>query len=125
VAEDKAVVLIVEDEADIKEAYKIVLESAGYNVRTASNGEEALKVTEEIEPNLILLDLRMPQKDGITFLKEFDTRKHPAVKIIIFSNYDMQEEIQKAYDLGAQDYVLKAEMSPKELEEIVKNNLGK
>jgi DNA-binding NarL/FixJ family response regulator len=122
-ADKKAVILIVEDEADINEAYQIVLKSAGYDVISAANGEEALKVTKKIEPNLILLDLRMPQKDGIEFLREFDAQKHPAVKVIIFSNYDMQEEIQKAYDLGAQGYVLKAEMSPKELEEIVKDNL--
>jgi CheY-like chemotaxis protein len=108
-ADKKAVILIVEDEADINEAYQIVLKSAGYDVISAANGEEALKITKKIEPNLILLDLRMPQKDGIEFLREFDAQKHPAVKVIIFSNYDMQEEIQKAYDLCAQGYVLKAD----------------
>jgi DNA-binding response OmpR family regulator len=107
-ADKKAVILIVEDEADINEAYQIVLKSAGYDVISAANGEEALKITKKIEPNLILLDLRMPQKDGIEFLREFDAQKHPAVKVIIFSNYDMQEEIQGAAPIS----ILKIRISP-------------
>jgi CheY-like chemotaxis protein len=119
----KPVLLIVEDEADINEAYQIVLRSAGYDVKAAADGNEALKIVKKIEPDLILLDIRMPYKDGIEFLKEYNLPTHPKVKVIIFSNYDMQDAIQKAYDLGAEGYVLKADMSPKELEELVEDNL--
>lgn len=102
----------------------MLLKQAGYNVLLAFNGEEALKVAKTTEPDLIFLDLRMPVMDGIAFLKAYKPEaEHPKVKIIVFSNYDMQKEVDEAYKLGADRYVLKAWASPKELLHIVKNTL--
>ena len=118
-------ILIVEDEPELAAIYETLLkEQAGYNVRVAHNGKDALKVAEEHDPELILLDLRMPVMDGVEFLKEFDLKQlHPNVKVIVFSNYDMQDEIDDAYRLGADRYVLKAWASPKELLQIVSDGL--
>ena len=58
-------ILVVEDDASLNEAYKTILTAAGYTTRTAFNGEEALKLAEELEPTIIFLDLRMPVMDGI------------------------------------------------------------
>lgn len=117
----KKTILIVEDEQALNNAYKMILEAEGYNVLSAFNGSEALEITKETEPDLILLDLRMPEVNGIDFLKEYDPKhKHPKVKIIIFSNLDMQSEIDEAYSLGADRYMLKAWASPKELAKLVK-----
>lgn len=114
-------ILIVEDEQALNNAYKMILEAEGYNVLSAFNGSEALEITKETEPDLILLDLRMPEVNGIDFLKEYDPKhKHPKVRIIIFSNLDMQSEIDEAYSLGADRYMLKAWASPKELARLVK-----
>lgn len=119
----KAKILIVEDERSLNEAYEMVLSSEGYDTYSAFDGEQALEITKETEPELILLDLRMPKVGGIEFLKRYDASKHPHVKIIIFSNLDTQKEIDEAYKLGAQKYILKAWASPKELVRLVEEVL--
>jgi two-component system, OmpR family, response regulator VicR len=120
-----ATILIVEDERALNEAYQMILEKSGYKVYTAFDGEEALEVTKKVEPTLILLDLRMPRMDGIAFLEHYNLRKeHPEVKVVVFSNYDMQKEIDEAYRLGAERYILKAWASPKELLQVVENTLA-
>lgn len=115
-------ILVVEDDLALNDAYKLILTSAGYVVQTAFNGEEALAAAKLQEPDIIFLDLRMPVMDGIGFLKEYQPKElHPQVKIIVFSNYDMQREVDEAYTLGAERYVLKAWASPKELVKIVQD----
>jgi CheY-like chemotaxis protein len=119
-----AKVLIVEDERTLNEAYDLVLKREGHDVKVAFNGEEALKVFKEHQPELILLDLRMPKMDGVEFLKELKPEKnYPNVKIIIFSNYDDQKEIDSAFKHGANRYILKAWSSPKELAKVVDETL--
>lgn len=123
-AEKKPTILIVEDEQSLNEAYQIILRQAEYNVQVAFDGEEALEVLKMEEPDLILLDLRMPRMDGIEFLRNYDLRReHPNVKVIVFSNYDMQKEIDEAYNLGADRYFMKALASPQELLQVVENTL--
>jgi Response regulator containing CheY-like receiver, AAA-type ATPase, and DNA-binding domains len=115
-------ILVVEDDAALNDAYKMILSSANHTVRTAFNGKEALAAVKTWEPDIIFLDLRMPIMDGIGFLKKYQPKKlHPHVKIIVFSNYDMQREVDEAYALGAERYVLKAWASPKELLKIVRD----
>lgn len=118
-------VLIVEDENMLNEAYAVILKSGGYNVVSAFDGKAALEVLEDQHIDAILLDLRMPVLDGIGFLEAYQPkgRKNPP-KIVIFSNFDMQKEIDQAYDLGADKYMLKAWASPKELLQLVDNLLS-
>lgn len=115
-----ATVLIVEDETSLNEAYQIILSQAGYNVKVAYDGSEALERCSESEPDVILLDLRMPVMSGLEFLKHYKPKKDRA-HIVVFSNYDMQKEIDEAYKLGADRYILKAWASPKELLQIVRD----
>jgi CheY-like chemotaxis protein len=118
-------ILVVEDEPGLNKAYQIILTTAGYEVSSALNGEEALKLASDPEPALILLDLRMPIMDGIEFLRRYKLKEeHPDVRVIVFSNYDMQKEIDEAYGLGADRYILKALASPKELTRLVKATLA-
>ena len=115
-------ILIIEDDLALNDAYKTILTTAGYTVSTAFNGEEALEVAMQHHPDIIFLDLRMPVMDGIDFLKQYQPKQqHPDVHIVVFSNYDMQAEVDEAYSLGAERYVLKAWASPKELLKIVKD----
>lgn len=119
-----ATILIVEDEKNLNEAYQMILQNQGHEIIAAYDGTEALKVTEKVEPDLILLDLRMPQMGGVEFLKNYNLKKdHPKVKVVIFSNLDTQHEIDEAYRLGAEKYMLKAWASPKELIQLVKSLL--
>ena len=114
-------ILIVEDDLALNEAYSLLLNQAGYQVRAAFNGQEALQILRDWTPGLIFLDLRMPVMDGLTFLKHFKPHDHPETEVVIFSNYDMQKEVDQAYELGADRYVLKAWASPKELLQIVEH----
>lgn len=119
-----ATVMIVEDEATLNEAYQIVLTNAGYKVLTAYDGSTALDIASKSRPDLILLDLRMPVLDGVGFLEKYKpTELDNPPKIIVFSNFDMQKEIDQAYELGADKYMLKAWASPKELLQLVADML--
>jgi CheY-like chemotaxis protein len=118
-------ILVVEDEIDLNDAYKIILSSAGYDVETAFNGEEALAhIKMSGDPDLILLDLRMPVLDGIGFLGQYHSDDHPNTSIILFSNYEAQKEVDKAFKLGAERYILKSLASPKELLRMVESTLA-
>ena len=119
-----AKILIDEDEKMLADAFQMILEKAGHTVSVAYNGQEGLDATQQNEPDLILLDLLMPIKDGLGFLKDYKQKeKHPQVKIIIFSNLDMQKEAEEAFALGASKYVLKAWATPKTLNAIVEEEL--
>ncbi len=115
-------VLVVEDEQALNEAYEMILESSGYDVETAFDGREALDKVAASEPDIILLDLKMPSMDGIQFLEAYRPQqiRKRRPKIIVFSNFDLQEEIDHAFSLGADKYVLKAWAAPKDLLKIVK-----
>ena len=119
-----AKILIVEDEKALNEAYELILKKEGHEVRSVYNGLDGVKAFKELEPDLVLLDLRMPKLDGIGFLKRLEPAKnYPHTKIIIFSNYDEQTEVEEAVRLGASRYILKAWSSPAELVKIVTQSL--
>ncbi len=116
------VILVVEDDTALNDAYKTILESANHTVYTAYDGQEALEVAKQHTPDIIFLDLRMPGMDGIGFLKEYKPKEtNPNAHIIVFSNYDMQAEVDEAHELGADRYVLKALAAPNDLLKIVKD----
>lgn len=114
-------VLVVEDEQALNGAYKLILEKAGYEVQNAFDGNEALTILKDFTPDVILLDLKMPRMDGIAFLRTFKPKemKDGRPKIVVFSNFDLQDEIDQAFALGADKYVLKAWAAPKDLLKIV------
>ena len=117
---DNVNILIVEDDVDLNGAYEMILTSSGYSVSTAFNGAEALDVIKrEGEFDIIFLDLRMPVMDGIEILNQYEAPSHDDTTIIVFSNYDAKKEVDEAYELGADRYVLKARAAPKELIKIV------
>lgn len=119
-------VMIVEDDVDLNSAYTMILGSAGYTVRSAYNGQEALDLIDQHgDPTIMFLDLRMPVMDGIEFLEAYNAPVHTSTTIIVFSNYDAQKEVDEAYELGADRYVLKARAAPKELIRIVEDILDK
>ena len=119
---NKAEILVIEDDKELNEAYKMILESAGHNVAAVRGGEEALQYLEgSEEPSIIFLDLKMQGMDGIEFLKQYDAPKHSDTTVILFSNYDHQKEVDEAFALGAERYILKARATPGELIRTVKN----
>jgi CheY-like chemotaxis protein len=118
-------VLVVEDEPTLNAAYIRILESGKMQAQASFNGEEALAKLEEMDPDIILLDLKMPKMSGLEFLATFGKMKpQRKAKVIIFSNYDKQTEIQEAFKLGAAKYLLKAWASPKELISVIEETVN-
>ncbi len=114
-------VLIIEDEQLLNEAYARVLSAANISLLRAYNGREALDILKKEKPDIILLDLRMPVMDGIEFLQNLKPKETmPQTKIIVFSNYDDQHEIDEAFSLGAMHYMLKAWATPDELVKLIR-----
>src|SRR5437870_1394433 len=117
-------ILIVEDDKDLNNAYKIILESGGHTVAAAFNGEEALTVLESFEPDLILLDLLMPIMGGLEFLKHYGLQeKHANVKVLIFTNMENSPEVTEAYALGAHRCIIKSWTAPQNLARVVNDAL--
>lgn len=114
-------ILIVEDEIYLIEMYKMKLENEGYKVFTASNGKEGLAAARKEIPDLILLDLVMPEMDGYQLLAEL--RKDKATKnaiIYILSNLGQSDEIKRGLEDGANGYMIKANITPAQLSEEIK-----
>lgn len=105
-------VLVAEDDKFLLNAYKVKLTKAGYDLKTATDGDEALAVLKEFIPDVIILDLIMPKKDGFTVLehiKNDDKLKH--IPVIVASNLGQKEDIDHAMKLGAKDYIIKSDFS--------------
>ncbi len=118
-----ALILIVEDYPSLQKIYSLAVQEAGHEFMLAKDGAEALQQTAERTPDLILLDLLMPDINGMDFLKKFDTKKHPGTKIIVFTNMDNPTLRTELSALGADLYLTKSEYSPKELMNIVDHTL--
>ncbi|HUC87075.1 MAG TPA: response regulator [Candidatus Saccharimonadales bacterium] len=113
-------VLLVEDDAVLRSAYETVLEMEGYRVKIAIDGLEALKLAQSEEFDVILLDMLMPNLGGLEFLQAFEAKtKHPATKIIVFSNMSVPSDVKDAMQLGATKYLTKSSFTPKEMESII------
>ncbi|QQS21917.1 response regulator [Candidatus Saccharibacteria bacterium] len=116
-----ASILVVEDDQALNDAYTMILQKAGHAVSRAFNGKEALEVFAALaeKPDIILLDLRMPVMGGVDFLREFQPKTHPDTTVVVFSNYDAHSDIDTAYSLGVERYVLKARCAPNDLLHLV------
>ena len=98
-------ILICDDNADIVEALKIYLGSAGYGLYTASNGAEALQIVKERDIQLILMDIMMPQMDGLTATARL--RAQGNIPIILLTAKSEETDMVLGLDLGADDYITK------------------
>ncbi len=113
-------ILIAEDEKSIADIIKFNLEKEGYEVTLAHDGEEALKKVYKTLPELILLDIMMPKKDGFQVLKE--VRKDFKVPVLMLTAKDDEVDKVLGLELGADDYITKP-FSMRELLARVKANL--
>ncbi len=118
-------ILLIEDEDIMIDLLQKKLVAEGYKVLVAKNGEEGLELMKESLPDLVLLDIIMPKKDGFEVMeekkKDKDLRKIP---LIIISNSGQAIELDRAKALGARDWLIKTEFDPKEVLEKVKKQIG-
>ncbi len=111
-------VLIVEDEDALAEVLADALKTDGYKVEVCDNGEDGLNAALEKHPDLILLDMLMPKKSGMSMLTDLRKQQQPPISpVIFFTNLNQLDKIASAVEEGAEGYMIKAETS---LEEIVK-----
>jgi DNA-binding response OmpR family regulator len=106
-------VLLIEDDRETLEMYKLKLERDGYRVHLAMDGEEGIRRATELTPDIIFLDIRLPKKDGFTVLEELRGQESTAaIPVIILSNYGEKELVDRGLKLGAMEFLVKAQTSP-------------
>ena len=116
-------VLLTDDNEDIIELVQLILGKSGYNLKVAHNGKEALHVCRDTPPDLVILDLHMPDIDGFTVTKALRGTgfKKP---IVILTGSESEEDREKAYAAGCDDYVVKT-MEMRDLEFLIDSYLQK
>jgi CheY-like chemotaxis protein len=120
-----AKILIAEDERDIRDLVAFTLRFAGHEVFAASNGEEALEIAPKVNPDLILMDVRMPRMTGYEACKAM--KANPDLKdipVVFLTARGQENEIQQGLDAGAEKYLLKP-FAPDQLTAQVKEILAK
>ena len=104
----KKKILAVDDEPNILMSIEFILEAEGYEVHTARDGEEALEAAERVRPDLILLDVNMPRKDGYEVCRILREREEmTGTKVIMLTSKGQTLEKKKGLEVGADEYVTK------------------
>jgi DNA-binding response OmpR family regulator len=117
-------VLIADDEPNIVMSLEFLMENAGYEVRIASNGEETLKALTEFQPDLVLLDVMMPKRNGYEVLQAIrDNAALQNIKIVMLTAKGRDVDVEKGLGLGADAYVTKP-FATRDLVAKVKEMLG-
>ena len=115
--EIKKKILIVEDEKPLQKAMSAKLGLEGFEVSIANNGKECLDIAFELKPDLILMDINMPEMDGITALKELKNNTETSnIPVIMLTNYSESEKVSEVLASGTCDYLIKSDWK---LEDIV------
>ncbi len=118
-------VAIIEDDQAIAQMYRIKFEAEGFEVETAENGKLGLELAEKMRPDIILLDLMMPEMTGdamLKLLRKKDWGKD--IRVIILTNMGEQEAPPTLKALGVKRFIVKAEMTPRQVAEMVKAELA-
>lgn len=114
-------ILLIEDDPFLIEIYSGKMREKGFFVDVVSNGEEVLAKAKEKKPDLIVLDIVLPQVDGWEILRQL--KQDPEVKnikVILLSNLGQKEEVERGVELGAEKYLIKAHFTPSQVVEEIK-----
>jgi two-component system alkaline phosphatase synthesis response regulator PhoP len=112
----KKKILIVEDDRSLQAALDEVISQDGFEIASAFDGEEALAKIAEFAPDLILLDIILPKKDGYEVLSEIKkNEKTKNIPVLILTNLEEVDNVQKALDLGATTFMVKSDFSLKDV----------
>ena len=119
-------IAIIEDDAVISQMYRMKFEAEGYEVQMAGNGRLGVELVEKMRPDIILLDLRMPEMDGaeaLTKIRKHDWGKN--IPVLILTNVGEEEAPAELKDLDVLSYIVKADLTPRQVTEKVKEALAK
>lgn len=117
-------ILLVEDDPFLIDIYKKKLENSGFEVKVAKQGNKAIKLAIDERPDLIILDIVLPEMDGWEILKKLKSdNKTKNIQVVFLSNLGQKQEVEKGLKLGAIKYLIKAHYTPsdvvKEIKKIV------
>lgn len=117
-------ILLVEDDPFLLDMYSTKFKEVGFDISLAQDGELALIKAQEELPDLVLLDVVLPKKDGFEILKALKSNQHTAaIPVIMLTNLGLEEDIKRGLELGAQGYIVKAHFTPTEIVAQVKGIL--
>src|SRR6476660_127827 len=120
-----AQILVVDDDADTAEATAQFLRRSGHQVRSVPNGREALAALSELVPDVAVLDVRMPEMDGITFLEVMRCYlRWESVPVVLITGYPDDPRLARAHKLGVKHVFTKAGFKLQELAEVIDNLLA-
>lgn len=118
-------IAIIEDDPVISQMYRMKFEADGFDVQLANNGKRGVAMVESFVPDLILLDLQMPEMDGpeaLTIIRKSDWGKD--MPVIILTNLGEEESPKELRSLGIHSYIVKADLTPRQVVQRVKEALG-
>lgn len=119
-------IAIIEDDQSILEMYKIKFEHSGYQVFTASNGNDGLTILKGAQIDIILLDIMMPQMDGTTMLSQLrKTSWGKDIPVLIMTNISKDEMPKALNELNVSEYIIKASTTPQMVVDKVERILNK
>lgn len=114
-------ILIVEDDDFILDVYEKKLALEGYSIAIARNGNEAMELIRKRRPDLLLLDIMLPLKDGFQVLKEIrEDEELTDIRVIVMSNLSQNKDMARAKELGVTDYIVKSNISLPDMVERVR-----
>lgn len=119
----KKKILIVEDDRALQNALVEILAQEGYETTSAFDGQEGIDKAVREKPDLILLDIILPKKDGYEVLAEIKKSPQKNTPVLILTNLEEIDNVQKALDLGATTFMVKSDFSLKDVVEKIKENL--
>ncbi len=115
----KRTIMVVDDHPDVVDILRITLESKGFNVRCAYSGKDLFAGLEELKPDLIILDIMMPEMDGLKVLARLRENSDTAsIPVILLTAMVQQEDVIEGYKTGADYYIMKPFTSTQVLEGI-------
>ena len=122
---DAITVLLIEDDAAIRDMYRLRLELDGYQVHTAADGEDGLEKAQRMRPHIIFLDIQLPKLDGFQVLERLRAQRATRnVPIIILSNFSETDLVERGHQLGAHEYLIKARTTPAALSAGIEERFG-
>lgn len=117
----KKKLLLIEDDKMIAQMYTVKLEQEGFEVVNAFDGKDGIKKAIESQPDIILLDIIMPQMDGFAVLEQLKNKiDFEKVPVIMLTNLGQELDIKRGFELGAVEYLVKANYTPSQIVEKIK-----
>src|SRR6056297_115706 len=115
-ADKQIKILLVEDDSFLLSMYSTKFELENFDVTIAEDGEKGWKLAQKEDPDVILLDIKLPKMDGFEVLKKIKGNKETSnIPVILLTNLSQKEDRDKGLDLGAYDYLVKAHFMPSEV----------